>query len=715
MSLGQLATAAVSTIKGFSSARTSIKFLIGIIALILPIAVVLLVSNLKASPTVITVDSISDGSSAGICTLRAAIDSANNHTPDGGTTCVAGTGDDLIDFNLSGDIMLASTLTVTNTSPNSLTIDGTGQTISIDGQTSVQPFSVSTSATTLNLNDLTITNGKALGGGGGVVNSGTLTVNDCTFSSNHANAIGGAINNSGTLIVSNSTFSSNSATGALGGGAIYNAASDVLGVTNSTFSGNSADDGAAIISDGIASITNSTFASNTASSGDAVTQSGSGSVTITNSILGTNSTGNCGGTITNGGFNISKDGTCIFGTSTGANGDTIGDNIDPLLEALANYGGPTQTIALMMTSPAIAAVPIDGCPLTDQRGYPRPAAGEPQNACDIGAFEFSPIIVNTLLDDTTNGDGKCSLPKAINNANSGTTDTTDGDCTIGTDIVFSVSGEISISGGPLPAITGTVGVDGSGQTITVSGGNTNGLFGVNLGGSLMVSNLTIANGTTNVGGAIDNNGTTSVNDVTFTGNSAAEAGGAIFNDGTSLTISNSTFANNTQTVSDVANDGGGAIFTEAGVTTITGSTFSTNTASSNGGAIYADNTVSVTATTLNVTNSTFSQNSASFSGGAVVTFGSATASIKNSTIAGNSASGGSFGGGVNNASSGTFTVENSIIANSVRRQRLRGDHHRVGGVPNIADDNSVRLPDALTARPALCSETMSIRCSIRRV
>jgi hypothetical protein len=57
---------------------------------------------------------------------------------------------------------------------------------------------------------------------------------------------------------------------------------------------------------------------------------------------------------------------------------------DPLLGPLQGNGGPTQTIALAAGSPAIDAV-ASGCLSTDQRGEPRPDAGE--SVCDIGAFE----------------------------------------------------------------------------------------------------------------------------------------------------------------------------------------------------------------------------------------------------------------------------------------------------------------------------------------
>jgi hypothetical protein len=61
---------------------------------------------------------------------------------------------------------------------------------------------------------------------------------------------------------------------------------------------------------------------------------------------------------------------------------------DPLLGALADNGGPTQTMALGAGSPAIDAN-TESCPppLIDQRGVARPQGV----ACDIGAFELQPV------------------------------------------------------------------------------------------------------------------------------------------------------------------------------------------------------------------------------------------------------------------------------------------------------------------------------------
>ncbi len=109
----------------------------------------------------------------------------------------------------------------------------------------------------------------------------------------------------------------------------------------------------------------------------------------------------CGGLgLTNEGYNIADDGTCGFGHSTGASGQTLGDNVTPLLASgLANNGGPTETIALLppylAPNPAIAAVPLADCTVkTDQRGYSRPGSGS--TACSIGAYEFHGVAPVTI-------------------------------------------------------------------------------------------------------------------------------------------------------------------------------------------------------------------------------------------------------------------------------------------------------------------------------
>jgi hypothetical protein len=75
-------------------------------------------------------------------------------------------------------------------------------------------------------------------------------------------------------------------------------------------------------------------------------------------------------------------------------------NTDPQLDpaGLANSGGPTTTIALSSSSPAIDAGDDTLAPTLDQRGYVR------LGSSDIGAFEFggAPLRI-TSITHLTNG------------------------------------------------------------------------------------------------------------------------------------------------------------------------------------------------------------------------------------------------------------------------------------------------------------------------
>jgi len=408
-------------------------FLVTMLAVLTPICVMLNQPAPKASgPIIVNTTSDASPSGDGLCSLREAINNANS--PGADTTagdCGIGTGTDTINFRVGGIITLSSALPAIQ---NTLTIDGSGQTITVDGASSYQVLSVFGGVgATLNLNHLTIANGT-----GGVYSAGTLTVTNCAFSGNSRYDGGAILEDYGTLTVSNSTFSGNSATGGAGGGGAILAYGS-LTVTNCTFSGNSSlgSGGAITFANGTLTVSNSTFSGNSATNlgnylgfggaigsfmgtltvtnstfaGDSATFGGgiyapasttSVANSVANSILTASSGGNCYAVaLTNDGYNIDDDGSCGFGTSSGANGQTIGDNVSPLLDpnGLQNNGGPTETIALQSTSPAIGAVPPAQCPATDQRGAPRPAPGK--SDCDIGAFEFGGVVVPTATPTAT--------------------------------------------------------------------------------------------------------------------------------------------------------------------------------------------------------------------------------------------------------------------------------------------------------------------------
>ena len=103
-------------------------------------------------------------------------------------------------------------------------------------------------------------------------------------------------------------------------------------------------------------------------------------MSISNSTFANNTGGNCGGGLTDQGYNLESSTDCGF-TGTGSLQKT-----DPQLGGLQNNGGPTQTIALLSNSPAIDHIPAANCPATDQRGFTRPD-GASESACDIGAYE----------------------------------------------------------------------------------------------------------------------------------------------------------------------------------------------------------------------------------------------------------------------------------------------------------------------------------------
>src|SRR5262249_15359820 len=154
---------------------------------------------------------------------------------------------------------------------------------------------------------LTISGGNAAYyNGGGLFNSGTLTLTNATVSGNSAYGGGGLFNN-GTLTLTNCTVSGNSANGYLGGGLFNSYGTATL--TNCTVSGNSAGGG----SFGVGGIYNSYYYS---------------TATLTNTIVA----GNAGRT------------DIGFGAFSGTN-NVIGG--DPLLAPLGNYGGATQTMALL--------------------------------------------------------------------------------------------------------------------------------------------------------------------------------------------------------------------------------------------------------------------------------------------------------------------------------------------------------------------------------
>ena len=227
-----------------------------------------------------------------------------------------------------------------------------------------------------------------LGQGGGIDSEGPLTISNSTISRNFAGYVGGGIDGTGTI--TDSTISENTAGGppnpqnapGFGGGIAGGGT-----IINSTITGNTAwgDDfkgpgvGGGIAGGATLMLTNDTLSNNSATVGGGISTDGG---EIGNTILNNNSNFNIDGTINSHGYNLSSDDG--GGNLTGP-GDQI--NTDPLLGPLQNNGGPTQTHALLPSSPAIDTgdPSFTPPPFYDQRGPDFYRLRN--NRVDIGSFE----------------------------------------------------------------------------------------------------------------------------------------------------------------------------------------------------------------------------------------------------------------------------------------------------------------------------------------
>jgi hypothetical protein len=235
--------------------------------------------------------------------------------------------------------------------------------------------------------DVTITDSTFVGNGGGgagtVVGSSTMTVRGNLFENNNATAEGGAIS------------------GLSGTGAID--------ISNNTFHLNDSYQGGAIYLEREATVENNTFVDNEASElGDAIYTRAPGATSLFGNIFAASGIGPTvgelaavfDGTFIDLGANISTfaaDATYL--TTSALTPGQVGASYASIgLSALADNGGPTQTMALTSPSVAIGAVTpaiylaATGItkPSVDQRGVYR---GNGTEASDAGAYELSTHIV----------------------------------------------------------------------------------------------------------------------------------------------------------------------------------------------------------------------------------------------------------------------------------------------------------------------------------
>jgi hypothetical protein len=252
------------------------------------------------------------------------------------------------------------------------------------------------------------TSGDAGGARGGAIfaDGGSLIVNTATFANNFAvggNGGNGGQNNGGL------NCGAHGAGGLAYGGAIANNTATV-NIKHGTLSLNNAQAG----NSGVNTPGVSKPARPAAEGAGGGIRVGPGSVTLENTIIAGNTAANGAGDITGAptpGPNVdgavTSLGHNLLGVATEASGFVgTGDQTgaDPLLAALADNGGPTQTMALTAGSPAIDAGVAAGATF-DQRGMARTyddpgvANAATSDGTDIGAFELQPVCSLSCLAD----------------------------------------------------------------------------------------------------------------------------------------------------------------------------------------------------------------------------------------------------------------------------------------------------------------------------
>ena len=347
----------------------------------------------------------------------------------------------------------------------------------------------------------------------------------------------------------------------------------------------------------------------------------------------------------------------------------------------------------------------------------------------VGASQAAVFTVTSTSDtDGTACGSLCTLRQAINAANA----------SVGADTInFNLSGTITL-GSVLPVITDTLAIDGTGRSVTLSGGGAVQVLQVDSATTLALNSFIIANGrstsvltaggvtvlppsaTNPTGGATLNitncvfsdnstvasfaagaivlgtgNASLTVTDSGFTGNSGQSLNGdptvgAIFSFSSgSMAIASSTFENNSGST--------GAIQNSSGALMVSGSTFAANSATSlvgpgRGGAIVFNGGTEARGT---ITNSTFYVNSAASTGGAIyfINIGGVFSqlTVTNSTFSGNVSAAIAGNGGV-------------VLGNSILEKNTSGNcSASVGdGGGNLSDDASCvfTTPTSLANTPA---------------
>jgi CSLREA domain-containing protein len=368
---------------------------------------------------------LTTGDDGGLCTLRAAIEEANATPINERIEVPAGVYNLRLPYDPAGTLEIASNVLIRGVGAASTIIDAghpgceifpgegravfriTGGVVGLSALTvrGGSENGVVVLGGSLEMADLIVRDNFSEGPAGGGIRmedpavvsiTRTAIIENCNYGS-----FGGGIeNDGGELYIDESLIAGNS--GTTGDGGI--ASNGILNLRNTTVSGNSVFSnvpGAGTGGIGIGgfgflnnvTITNNNGAYQTDGVGG-LNVWDTATVVLKNSIVAGNrgvaGKHDCVGALTSDSrYNLIGDSAgCVFLGSTA----TFLLDVDPHLGALADNGGPTQTHALLNSSPAReAGAPVvpgsgaaDACEEFDQRGVPRPQGA---GRCDMGAYE----------------------------------------------------------------------------------------------------------------------------------------------------------------------------------------------------------------------------------------------------------------------------------------------------------------------------------------
>ncbi len=300
----------------------------------------------------------------------------------------------------------------------------------------------------------------------------------------------------------------------------------------------------------------------------------------------------------------------------------------------------------------------------------------------INACTQNPVVINT------NDSGAGSLREALATV-----------CTApNNNITFNIDPgtgphTITLTTGVLVAAKNANIKNSSGESITVSGGGTSGVFNINLGKTVNIIGLSITGGSAANGAGVLNNGTLNLVNSTVFSNTATSDGGGIQNtsSATSLTLINTTVSSNN------ANGFGGGVDVLGGTVTIINSTITGNHGDNDDTTLGGGGGVRQQAGTVTLHNTIVAGN---FKGSGTTTpndiEGTMEAASSNNLVGDAATSGGlthgTNGNIVGNAGVGTIviaTVLNTMLANN---GGLTATHALVASGPAVEAGSNANLP-----------------------